>query len=156
MTGGRFSLGAPVSGRVRDLGAVGLVRSAGGESPPARRAGDQNIVPMINIVFLLLIFFMLGATIAPPDPFALTLPEAEGGVADAGPRTLVLAMGPAGELAHAGVEGAAAVATLVAEYQPGDRVALRVDAALEGAVFAQVLADLAAAGIADVTLAVRP
>lgn len=37
----------------------------------ARRAGEQNIVPMINVVFLLLIFFLLAGTLAPRPPFHL-------------------------------------------------------------------------------------
>lgn len=38
-----------------------------------RRAyrGDDNIVPMINIVFLLLIFFLLAGTLSPRPPFEL-------------------------------------------------------------------------------------
>jgi biopolymer transport protein ExbD len=125
---------------------------------PARaggRARGENIVPMINIVFLLLIFFMLSATIAPPDPFGLELPEGAAGAAEGAPRTHVLWIGPAGELAHAGAEGAAALAALADAHAPGDRVVLRADAALDGAVFAGVLADLAGLGIAEITLAVR-
>ena len=32
---------------------------------------------MINVAFLLLIFFLMVAVIAPPDPFAVALPEAD-------------------------------------------------------------------------------
>ncbi len=32
---------------------------------PRRASGDENIVPMINVVFLLLIFFLMTAQIAP-------------------------------------------------------------------------------------------
>ena len=32
---------------------------------------DDNIVPMINIVFLLLIFFLLAGTLSPRPPFEL-------------------------------------------------------------------------------------
>lgn len=34
-------------------------------------AGEENIVPMINVVFLLLIFFLLAGTINPSPPFEL-------------------------------------------------------------------------------------
>ena len=44
------------------------------DTPRPRRRGE-NVVPMINIVFLLLIFFLISAQIAPPRPFALTQPE---------------------------------------------------------------------------------
>ena len=42
---------------------------------PARPA-RENIVPMINVVFLLLVFFVMTAQIAPPDPFDIAPPEA--------------------------------------------------------------------------------
>ena len=43
-----------------------------------RRSGqNENFVPMINIIFLLLIFFMISAQILPEQPFELTLPKSE-------------------------------------------------------------------------------
>ena len=38
---------------------------------------DDNMIPMINIVFLLLIFFMIAGQISNADPFALELPRAD-------------------------------------------------------------------------------
>jgi periplasmic protein TonB len=43
-------------------------------SPP-RRPRAESVVPMINVVFLLLVFFLMTATIAPPDPFASVPPD---------------------------------------------------------------------------------
>ena len=40
-----------------------------------RRIGDDNIIPMINIVFLLLIFFMIAGQIKAPLNSAIRLPE---------------------------------------------------------------------------------
>ncbi len=37
----------------------------------SRESGDQNIVPMINIIFLLLIFFLLSGTLSQRPPFEL-------------------------------------------------------------------------------------
>ncbi len=37
--------------------------------------GGINLVPLINIVFLLLIFFMLSSTLVTPDRFSVDLPE---------------------------------------------------------------------------------
>ncbi|MDA7948935.1 MAG: biopolymer transporter ExbD [Hyphomicrobiaceae bacterium] len=37
----------------------------------SKRSGDENIVPMINIVFLLLIFFLLSGTLSQRPPFEL-------------------------------------------------------------------------------------
>lgn len=44
------------------------------KSPAPRRDTEENVLPLINIVFLLLIFFMLAGTIAAPDLFPIELP----------------------------------------------------------------------------------
>lgn len=44
-------------------------------APPKRRPRAESIVPMINVVFLLLIFFLMTAQIAPPDPFEVAPPN---------------------------------------------------------------------------------
>jgi biopolymer transport protein ExbD len=41
---------------------------------PSRR--PEAVLPMVNLVFLLLIFFLMVATIAPPRPVAVELPDA--------------------------------------------------------------------------------
>ena len=37
---------------------------------------EINLIPLVNIIFLLLTFFMVAGTIEKVDPFALNLPEA--------------------------------------------------------------------------------
>lgn len=134
MTGGRFGLAPQSGGRTR----------------------GESIVPMINIVFLLLVFFMLSATIAPPDPFEMNLPDARQSDAPLPPRALLLAVAQDGRMSFAGVEGAAALAALGDAFRPGDTVLLRADAGLDGGLFAGLLGDLAALGVSDVRLTVRP
>ena len=41
------------------------------EETPARRMSDEGIVPLINVVFLLLIFFLIAGTMTPPPPLPL-------------------------------------------------------------------------------------
>jgi biopolymer transport protein ExbD len=41
---------------------------------PSRR--PEAVLPMVNLVFLLLIFFLMVATIAPPRPVPVALPDA--------------------------------------------------------------------------------
>ena len=62
------------------------------------RATDENVVPLINIVFLLLVFFMLTGTLRPAEPFDVTPPKA---VIDTvlDDRGLTVLIGPKGELA---------------------------------------------------------
>lgn len=49
------------------------------EFPPRRRARapQENVIPLINVVFLLLIFFLLAGTISEPDLWPVDLPTAE-------------------------------------------------------------------------------
>ena len=44
--------------------------------PPKRpRSTEDNILPLINVVFLLLIFFMLAGVLTQSPPFSLTPPR---------------------------------------------------------------------------------
>lgn len=119
-------------------------------SPPRRQA-PESIVPMINVVFLLLIFFMMSATIAPAPPFDLTLPRAQATAPIDAAQTVYLARD--GRIAFDGAEGAAAWAALQA-VDPGDLISLRADAALETRVLAQTLGRLSQIGHAQVELVI--
>lgn len=43
--------------------------------PPRPRNHEERILPLINVVFLLLIFFMLAGRLASPDPFMIVPPH---------------------------------------------------------------------------------
>ncbi|WP_416897089.1 MAG: ExbD/TolR family protein [Minwuia sp.] len=43
----------------------------------SRRSGDDSVLPLINVVFLLLIFFMLAGQLAITDPFEVAPPRSE-------------------------------------------------------------------------------
>jgi biopolymer transport protein ExbD len=45
-------------------------------SEPPRRSSGDNLLPMINVVFLLLIFFLISAQLTAPEPFVVDPPEA--------------------------------------------------------------------------------
>ena len=120
-----------------------------------RRAPAEALVPMINVVFLLLIFFLMSATIAPPDPFDVTLPGASAQDSADPSGRMVLHVSADGEMAYGDLRGDAAIAALVTEGDGRpDRVMLRADEGLDGAVFAGILERLAAAGLGDVDLMV--
>ena len=46
---------------------------------PSRRPFGEPVIPLINIVFLLLIFFMLTGAFTTPQPFSVDPPEARFG-----------------------------------------------------------------------------
>ena len=52
---------------------------------------DDELIPLINVVFLLLIFFLLAGTLRPPESGGIRLPRIEQGAeADGEPPTLTL------------------------------------------------------------------
>lgn len=136
-------------------------------SPPKRRGSDASLLPMINVVFLLLIFFLISAKLAPPEPFAVTPPEAQAGAEATAELTLHLdAAGRLGfrELTSdsAGTDApllAALAAERTATCEGTDcteapRLLLRADAATPVERLAALLPALATAGFAGAELIV--
>jgi biopolymer transport protein ExbD len=68
---------------------------------PRRRRADNgiNLTPLIDVVFLLLIFFMVTTTFTKETRLLIDLPEASGEVADSSPATLELVIGKDGNYA---------------------------------------------------------
>ena len=110
----------------------------------------ENIVPMINVVFLLLIFFLMTAQIAPPEPFETTPPPSSSEMPADGPATLYIAAD--GTLAFLQALGADAVFAALALAPHDGPLLIRADAGLSADQLAGLLARLAAVGIAQVAL----
>lgn len=135
-------------------------------SPPPARARDSNLLPMINVVFLLLIFFLISAQLTPPEPFAVTPPTATPQDEAAPDFTLHLSADDRfgfAETISTGPEGdAGVIAALVAErdrwcaahdcvaMQP--RLFLRADGAVSVARVAALLPLVGGAGFAQLDL----
>ena len=120
-------------------------------SPPARRTRADADVPTINLVFLLLVFFLMTATLAPPDPLGVSPPSGKGDAAGQGVSVTVAADGT---LAVGEARNEAALATLSARG-PGP-VVLHADAGLQGEALADLLARLQAAGATRIDLVLAP
>jgi biopolymer transport protein ExbD len=119
---------------------------------PTRRPRGESIVPMINVVFLLLIFFLMTAQIAPPDPFEVTPPTA---ASETEPESEpVVYVDTTGQLAFEDQRGAAALAALAIRSATAHVIQLRADAELEATVLARILRQLAEAGLSRVELVV--
>jgi len=118
-------------------------------SPSRRRPRAESIVPMINVVFLLLIFFLMTAELAPAPPFEVDLPAS---AAEPGEAGQALHVGAGGQLAYGALRGDAALEEAVGA---GETVLVRADRALPGADLARLLARLSALGAARVSLAVE-
>lgn len=113
------------------------------------RPHRDSVVPMINVAFLLLIFFLMTAVLAPPDALTVALPEAETPVAEASPDVLVILAD--GNLALGNIRGDA-----VFEALPDGPLQIRADAGLEGAVLARIMKRLAAQGVTSIELLTAP
>ncbi|SIT03891.1 outer membrane transport energization protein ExbD [Roseivivax lentus] len=114
-----------------------------------RRRSREAVVPMINVVFLLLVFFLMTAQIVPVAPFDIALPEAEADPARIAARPLYVAAD--GRLSHGDLRGTEALAA-AAKAGP---VRIEADADLPAAALARLLADLAAAGADEISLATQ-
>lgn len=114
--------------------------------PPLPRRPRESVVPMINVVFLLLIFFLMSAQITPPDPFPLTLPDSDGVPETAAPGVLYISANA--ELHFEGITGDAALPA--AARATG--LSLRADSGVAASELARVLARLAALGAESVQL----
>lgn len=115
-----------------------------------RRQVREAIVPMINVVFLLLIFFVMTATLTPPAPFEVLPPTATDTGTQPDPET-PLFVAADGAMAYGTARGAFVFKALAGRSSRRP-LTLRADAQLEGAVLAQLLVQLARAGITSVEL----
>ena len=118
-------------------------------APDTAPRPQGDVLPMINVAFLLLIFFLLMARLAPPDPLDVAPPLAAG---EAGERYAVLFVDAEGRLAFEASRGDAALAAAAAATD-GAPLVIRADAALDAAEFAHLLARLSKAGVTDLRLA---
>lgn len=133
-------------------------------SDPPRVRPAENLLPMINVVFLLLIFFLLSARLTPPEPFAVTPPEAQALAEAQG--DFVLYIGADAGLGYLDQREEAALAALsaarLAYCAAGDcaavppRLTLRADAALPAAALARLLPRLTALGFDGIEMVVAP
>ncbi len=120
---------------------------------PPPRLPSEPLLPMINVVFLMLVFVLIAGRIAPPDPFAVVPPEvAVGADLAGGDHTLYLSA--AGVAGFGGVTGAAALDALAAAGAEGcdGALVLRADSGAEAAAVARVFSRVAALGFDEVRI----
>ena len=122
-------------------------------APVARRSKAEPVVPMINVVFLLLIFFLMSAQIAPSPPFGVE-PAASASDTRTDAREATLWISAEGALAYGDARDEA-VWSALASARP-DRLAIRADKDLAATTLARALKRVGALGIADVVLHTRP
>ena len=128
--------------------------------PPRRPRREYNL-PMINVVFLLLIFFLISAEFSPRPPFEVIVPDAER--TDHADASLTLYLDTEGRLGFRDTIGhETALAALGAELRdicggPCDdttrpTLRLHADKSAPGTAVAALLPKLGALGLRDIQL----
>ena len=114
-----------------------------------RRNEDERILPLINVVFLLLIFFMLAGRFSASDPFEVEPPRSvsQGAATE---RDILVLVGADGRLALDGeiIEAAALGAAVADRLSPDKemRLWLKADGSAEATRVVEVMELLRAAG----------
>lgn len=127
---------------------------------PPRRKPEENLLPMINVIFLLLIFFLIAARMTTPEPFAVSPPHAMTEAEAQGDFTLFIAAD--GLLGYRDARGDGALAALAARREDHcrstdcradpPRLTLRADTALPAARLAALMPRLPALGFDSIEL----
>jgi biopolymer transport protein ExbD len=117
--------------------------------PQQRSNQYENFVPMINIVFLLLIFFMICAQIAPKDPFEVVPPRSNSKVQP--PERDTLFIGRDATLYYNDAYNEAAWIALGAR-SADTPLSLKADTSLPASKLANLIARLKSIGITQVHL----
>jgi biopolymer transport protein ExbD len=124
---------------------------------------EERVLPLINVVFLLLIFFMLAGRLSASDPFAVTPAQSASEGLPEAPQMLVL-VGADGTLALDGdiLDAAALEAALVTrlaargEGAPPPRIRLKADGRAPAVRIVAVMEMLRDAGVETLNLLTVP
>ena len=124
--------------------------------PPARQA-PETIIALIDVVFFLLVFFMLIGRMDATAPFEVTPPTARTG-SDMPAGGVTLSVSEAGDMAVDGRPVADAEAALLSAIAEDPETLVRINAhhAAELRHILPLIAALEAAGARDVALVVTP
>lgn len=134
--------------------------------PTPRRSAEAGLLPMINVVFLLLIFFLIAARLTPPEAFPVTLPDAaQTGLAEDGRFTLLL--GAEGQVGYGATTGQVqALADLLSDRaawcsatdctSAPPALLIRADSMAPATALPGLMRAIEGMGFADISLAVVP
>lgn len=126
---------------------------------PRPKNDDERILPLINVVFLLLIFFMLAGKLAASDPFEIAPPQSAS-ESSIGVEVLLVQVGADGQLALEGEiltqSDLQAAVTERMSAAPNTPVQLKADAAANATDVVAVMQLLRAAGVERLRLLTQP
>ncbi|MEQ9695550.1 biopolymer transporter ExbD [Shimia sp. SDUM112013] len=119
-------------------------------STPRKKPSTEAVLPMINVVFLLLIFFLMTTRIATQAPFAVVPPVTE--LESQSENTPVIFMSAEGVLFFEGIEGDAVLGLLEPRAIAPYPLTLRADAEVSAKNVAALLARLRDMGITSINI----
>ncbi|MFO7484265.1 ExbD/TolR family protein [Oceanibaculum nanhaiense] len=138
---------------ILNQGGKGARRGLFASGRHRERNSDEGIIPLINVVFLLLIFFMLAGKLSQIDPFEVTPPDSASESLPDG-STLTVLVGADGRIAFDGkpLELEALPAALAEHSKDGAVLRLKADQQAEADRVIEVMESLRAAGIEKLSL----
>ncbi len=122
--------------------------------PKPTRDGEANLIPLINIVFLLLIFFMLAGRLAPTELMALEPPRSDS-LRSAQVTTLVVLVDQGGQIRLEGetLDKETLAERIALHLADGPQsVQIKADAGLDAMQLLDLLEQLRAAGAEELDL----
>ena len=123
--------------------------------PPRPRNDEERILPLINVVFLLLIFFMLAGELSAHDPFDIQ-PPTSSSTTPAESRDIVLQLAADGRMALDGEEIAEAdlVPAIrgISDHLASADLFLKSDASIEAVHVVEIMEKLRGAGVTKLRL----
>ncbi|MEM7529875.1 MAG: biopolymer transporter ExbD [Pseudomonadota bacterium] len=123
---------------------------------PSRVDDDDRVLPLINIVFLLLIFFMVVGRLSAADPFEI-VPPTSTSTGEPPNEPLLIAIGPEGQLALNGelIEEAAMLERIGAAEE-GEEIRIKSDGRVSAVTVVTLMERLRLAGVSSVRLMTVP
>lgn len=127
----------------------------------ARPAGgvDDGVLPLVNVVFLLLIFFLVAGELAQSDPFEVEPPRSDAEAAapaapPAAPPVVLIGADGAHALDGAALDREALIAAVAEGVAAGrvDALRVRADGRAEARVVVALLGALRATGVREIRL----
>lgn len=123
--------------------------------PTEANRSELSVVPLVNVVFLLLVFFMLVGQISSPEPLDIQPPRSASGNDDAG-QTVKVLLTRDGQIAVENVVVTESrlidsVAEVLAR-QPAATFQLKADARVDAVRMIRVMENLRDAGVEHLTL----
>lgn len=119
------------------------------------RNDDDRVLPLINVVFLLLIFFMVAGQLSATDPFTVTPPHSDNEAAPDRNTHLIL-IDRRGQLALDGLPLSEAALIAAFGRSPMTSVRVKADGAVDAIRVIALMERLRGAGLTDLQLLTVP